>query len=234
MALLTEALLKACAGKRDVELYLERDDGVVAPVPIERYVGRGDLPELERAALARARGRVCDAGCAAGRHALSLLDRGLEVVAVDIDPGLVELSRRLGVPDVHLADLASAKPPGGPFDCILLLDNGLGMAGRHANLAPFLAGLASTLASGGEILTLSVDLTQSDDPKHRRHGRTEGGRLGEQRLRLVSHERVGPWFDWIQPSPVVLAQAATSAQLACEVLAHSAGGAYLARLAASL
>ena len=73
---------------------------------------------------------VLDAGCGTGRVAIELARRGLEVVGVDADPGMLSAARAKA-PDVEwiLADLADFElaAPDGPgvrqFDCAVMAGN---------------------------------------------------------------------------------------------------------------
>ena len=74
-------------GKGGVEV-VERDDGYVSVSggPALYFLGYDRWPEEEREAIAFATGRVLDVGCGAGRHALHLQARGLDVVGIDNSP----------------------------------------------------------------------------------------------------------------------------------------------------
>ncbi len=93
---------------------------------------------------------VLDAGCGTGRVAIELADRGLAVVGVDADPGMLASARakapELDWIEADLADLGAALP--GDFDLILLAGNVMiflepGSEGR------VLAGLATRLRPAG-------------------------------------------------------------------------------------
>ena len=116
-----------------------------------------DMSGLEREALRLCRGRVLDVGAGAGCHSLALQSAGQTVTAVDISPHSVETMRRRGVRDVRLADFF-ADEVGGPYDTLLFLMNGLGLAGTLAALPRLLERCAVLLAPGGQILADSSDL----------------------------------------------------------------------------
>ena len=67
---------------------VERDDDFIAANrgPLNYFEPYRRWPSHQRLALRLARGRVLDVGCGAGRVALHLQERGLDVVAVDISP----------------------------------------------------------------------------------------------------------------------------------------------------
>lgn len=73
---------------------------------------------------------VLDAGCGTGRVAIELARRGLEVVGVDADPGMLSAARAKA-PELEwiVADLSDFElpPPDGPgarrFDCAVMAGN---------------------------------------------------------------------------------------------------------------
>jgi 2-polyprenyl-3-methyl-5-hydroxy-6-metoxy-1,4-benzoquinol methylase len=73
---------------------------------------------------------VLDAGCGTGRVAIELARRGLEVVGLDADPGMLSVARAK-LPEIEwiLADLSDFElsSPDGPeprrFDCVLMAGN---------------------------------------------------------------------------------------------------------------
>src|SRR4051794_27973391 len=68
---------------------------------------------------------VLDAGCGTGRVGIELARRGIEVVGVDIDPGLLTTATNKA-PDLewHLSDLATVDL-GRTFDAIVMAGNGM-------------------------------------------------------------------------------------------------------------
>ena len=96
--------------------------------------GTGTPPLIER-------GPVLDLGAGAGRAALYLQDRGIEVTAVDSSPGAVEVCRLRGVRDVCLADLSDA-PDDRRWGAVLLLCGNLGLGGSWDGNRELLSRLA--------------------------------------------------------------------------------------------
>ncbi|MBF6613378.1 MAG: class I SAM-dependent methyltransferase [Chloroflexi bacterium] len=68
-------------------------------------------------------GSVLDAGCGTGRVAIELARRGIDVVGVDIDPGMLGAARK-NAPELewHLADIATVEL-GRRFDLIVMAGN---------------------------------------------------------------------------------------------------------------
>jgi 2-polyprenyl-3-methyl-5-hydroxy-6-metoxy-1,4-benzoquinol methylase len=95
------------------------------------------MPELEQVALQESKGKVLDVGAGAGSHALWLQENGLEVTALDISEKLVRSYEKPGVWKRQLqADFWQIQPFG-KFDTVLLLMNGIGLAGSLEQLPAF-------------------------------------------------------------------------------------------------
>lgn len=98
-------------------------------------------------------GSVLDAGCGTGRVAIELSRRGLYVVGVDMDPGMLEVARQKapGLPWIE-GDLADAEVvPDRLFDVVVMAGNVLifvapGTEGR------VVSNMAAHLAPGGRLV----------------------------------------------------------------------------------
>ena len=132
------------AGEETVEI-IERDDGWIGiSAGTDLYFSEYDAwSDSERAAVARAEGRVLDVGCGAGRHALYLQKRGHEVVGIDVSPGTVEVSRDRGV-DARPLDVAEVRElDAEPFETVVMFGNNFGLVGTRATAPRVLGGLAA-------------------------------------------------------------------------------------------
>lgn len=230
------ALLDYHRGRRNGRLEIRSDLWEDERVPVADYYrpAEASLPEIERRALARCRGRVLDGGAGAGRHALELARRGLEVVAVDVDPDAVAVARGRGVPDCRCGDLFELG--GERFDTVLLMMHGLGVVGDIAGLGRFLERLPEVLAAGGQLLCDSADLAVSVDPDDLEAFRLANGAgryAGEVRFQLAYDDLEGEWYPWLFVDPETLRLLAAAAGFATEVVARGDRGAYLARLTAA-
>jgi SAM-dependent methyltransferase len=90
-----------------------------------------DWFEREKKAVCLAKGKVLDIGCAAGRHALYLQERGHQVVAIDNSPLAIDVCRRRGVRDARLLSVTNLSFRLGVFDTILMLGNNFGLLGNR-------------------------------------------------------------------------------------------------------
>jgi len=68
-----------------------------------------DMPVLEQMALDLSKGKVLDLGCGAGSHALYLEQKNLEIKAIDISPGAIEVCKLRGVKNAVHQDLWNLK-----------------------------------------------------------------------------------------------------------------------------
>ena len=204
--------------------------------PVEEFYRPDDfeLPELELRAISLCRGKVLDLGAGAGRHALELQRRGLEVTALDIASEAVEVMRERGVRDARTGDLDTLT--GGPFDTILLLMHGIGLAGTLAGLRAFFKRAGPHLAERGQIVCDSADLSlvmPSQWESHNRHRDDQDRYLGEVDFRLSYEGHEGLPYPWLFVDPETLGSIADSAGFECQVVARGARGAFLASLTRS-
>lgn len=165
-------------------------------IPVEVLFRNFDeMPELEQMALAACKGKILDVGAGAGTHALHLMDQGFAVTAIDISPGAVTYMKanQINARQVDFFELKDEK-----FDTILLLMNGIGIAGTLANLAHTLTHAKSLLNPGGIILCDSSDIKFLYEE--------EDGSLwldlnkdyyGNFRFQMSYAKETGTWFDWL-------------------------------------
>ena len=64
-----------------------------------------EMPKLEQKALQLAKGKVLDVGCGSGSHSLYLQSKGIDVKAIDISKGAIEVTKLRGVLNSELKDV---------------------------------------------------------------------------------------------------------------------------------
>src|SRR4051812_24437290 len=92
--------------KRPPPLLVRDEDGSADEMLPEVYFRSFTrMPALEKTAVLACRGRVLEIGAGAGSHALLLQEQGLDVTALDISAGAVEVMRARGVRQAVCADI---------------------------------------------------------------------------------------------------------------------------------
>ncbi len=213
----------------DILTFSSLDEEDVIPLP---YLFRnfGQMPELEQKALQMTKGKVLDVGCGAGNHALYLQEKGFDVTALDTSKGAIEVSQKRGVSKTVNASILDYAENG--FDTLLLLMNGIGLAGTLENLDVFLQHLMSLLNPDGQILLDSSDIIYMFDEDE------DGGRwipsnfkyYGEVTFEMQYKNLKTDPFPWLFLDFHTLQNACFANNLACELVSLGPHYDYLAKL----
>lgn len=169
-------------------------DDDIMPVP---YLFRtfDEMPKIEQHALSLCKGEVLEVGAATGCHSKYLKDKQFSTLSIDTSQGSVDYLNSQGLPSKKIAFLDYNEKK---FDTILILMNGLGLAGKLENVTTFLQHAKSLLKEGGTIITDSTDIRYlyEDD---------EGGVWmdlnsqypGEMEFKMDYKEHSSEWFPWV-------------------------------------
>jgi len=213
----------------DIKTFSSLDEEDVIPVP---YLFREfkDMPEIEQKALKLARGKVLDIGCGAGSHALYLQKKGLEVTALDNSEGCIAVTKERGVQKAVLSNILDYSEE--PFDTLLLLMNGIGLAGTLGGLTSFLRHLASLLKQNGQILLDSSDIIYMfDEDEDGGYWIPDNGKYyGEVTFSMQYKDLKSEPFDWIYLDYNTLQNACWANGLECELIILGEHYDYLAKL----
>jgi SAM-dependent methyltransferase len=178
---------------------IERSDGFIDCGDPLRYFAAEPWTEAEAVALREARGRVLDVGAGAGRLALYLQSRGLEVMALDISRLAVEVCIRRGVRQTFVGsaeDLARQGAAG--FDTILLAGGNLGLIRDPDYAMTFMGALASLARPGATVIGNGMDPYRTQDPDHLAYhaaNRALGRAPGQLTIRVRHRRHATDWFD---------------------------------------
>lgn len=201
-------------------------DDDVLPIP---YLFRtyDMMPEIEQKALDLCKGTVLDVGAAAGCHTHVLLERGFDVTAIDTSKGAVDhlLSQNIKAKHISFLDCQTQ------FDTLLILMNGVGIAGTVNQLPAFLNQIKKLLKPNGVALCDSTGLTylyQEDDGSM--WVDLNGSYFGEMQFKMDYKGVESEWFNWLYIEFDLLKQHATEAGLNCELIAEGESNNYLVSL----
>ena len=207
-----KAILEYAHDRRPADIIVMSDICDDDIIPLEVLFRKYDeMPEIEQLALSRTTGKVLDVGAGAGVHAQWLSDNGMDVTCIDISPGAVEHLKdmELKAENINFFDLTDRK-----FDTVLMLMNGLGIAGKLSNLERTLEHAKSLLNNGGKILCDSSDikyLYEDEDGSLWVDLNTEY--YGNFRFQMKYKKEKGPWFNWLYVDFDSLFQAAKNVGL---------------------
>jgi hypothetical protein len=183
---------------------VERDDGLINPNggPALYFAPYRKWHPLERKAIRFAKGRILDIGCGAGRHALYLQDKGLDVLGIDNSPLAVEVARRRGLKKAEVVSINTISKSLGFFDTILLLGGNFGLLGNPKRAKHILKRMYGMTSEKARILTASADPRTTKDTDHLAYHAAniaEGKLPGQMRLRVRYGRYATPWieFFWV-------------------------------------
>lgn len=188
-----------------------------------------EMPELEKAALRKCKGKILDVGAAAGCHALLLQKKGFNVTALEKSELSVEAMKKQGIVKVVHADILDYDEQ--QFNTILLLMNGAGIGQTMDGLRKLLLHLKTLLLDDGQILIDSSDIKYLFEE--------EDGSMwidlanekyyGEMSYE-VNYKKSSSKFDWLFIDFENLTKIASLAGLTCTMIAEGKHHDFLAQL----
>lgn len=215
----------------DINLKVHSDCSSEETLPAEIFFRNYDsLPELERYALDLCQGRTLDVGAGAGCHSMILQERGLEVMAVDVARDAVEVIKERGLRQVLAVDINRWEPEE-KFDTVLMLMNGIGLAGNLDGLKDFLVRAKGLSAPNGQLLLDSTDFTLFPEfMKSWGAAQIKRGRyFGEVEYRLEYKGQLSEAYSWLFVDQKTLEEYALEAGWFSQIIFEEEGQ-YLARL----
>ena len=216
----------------DAREIIERDDGLfnISPGPALYFAPFDVWPAIEQRVMGFVRGRVLDVGCGAGRHALYLQGRNLEVLGVDNSPLCLEVCRQRGVRQLLGYSITQLSARLGVFDTILMLGNNFCLVGNPRRARWLLRRFAAMTASSGRILAGVRNPYLTAEPEHLEyHARNrDRGRLsGQARIRVRYKKAVTPWIEFLMLSPDELGALVKDTHWQITTLLEDPGGNYV-------
>lgn len=188
-----------------------------------------DMPDLEKMALKKCRGKILDVGAAAGCHSLYLQKKGYNITALEKSELSVEIMKKRGIVKVVLADIFEYDTK--QYDTILLLMNGAGIGGTLSRLKNLLLHLKNLLHEGGQILIDSSDikyLFEEEDgsvwidlANDKYYGEMEYD---------ISYKKTNAKFEWLFIDYEKLREISEALGMQCNLLLNGKNQDYLAQL----
>lgn len=219
-------------GNKNVKIVFNRDDGLREEAPINFYFrNQNNFTSLEKLANKLCQGRVLDIGAGVGPHSLSLQNRGLDVLAIDISPHACEIMKNRGVQNVMcltVYDLKKVK-----FDTILLMGRSIGFVEDLSGLKKFLNYCKDLLNPEGIILLDSIDVQKTTNQIHLAYHKKNlelGRYFGEIRIQIEYKGQLGERIQILHVDPRTLMASANGVGWSCEILLKEKNGAYLAKI----
>ena len=170
------------------------DDDVISSAYLHRSYN--DMPKIEQLALEQCRGKILDVGAGAGSHAQHLMENGASVLCIDTSPLSVSYMKQ---ENIHAECINFFNfDPTEKFDTLLMLMNGIGIAGKLSNLEYTLIKANRLLSTGGKLICDSTDVSYiyEDD---------EGGMwvdlnteyYGNFNFQMSYKKHTSEWFNWL-------------------------------------
>jgi SAM-dependent methyltransferase len=217
---LTDYYHKTSTGR----LWVHNKYGPKEEMPVDVYFrAMEDMPELEWAALHQCKGRILDIGAGAGSHALALQQMGLDITALDISPKAAFVMEQRGVKNVIRKDFYELE--GETFDTLLLLMNGIGLAGTLIGLRQFLTHAAALISAGGQLIFDSSDIAymyEGKIPDMKEY-------YGEIQYQYEYRKQRSDWFKWLFIDRKTLTETAASMGWRTELLFEDEWDQYLVK-----
>ena len=200
-------LLAHYRSKEEMAEIIEREDDFIAlgSDPSQYLSEYRKWSAAEKQAIKHARGRVLDIGCGAGRHALHLQDKGLEVTGIDTSPGAIKVCKMRGVKKAMLRpieEISKFRPSS--FETVLMMGNNFGLVGDPVKVGRVLRDLARITSDDGRIIAATLNPYGTRNPEHLRYHRfnkSRGRWPGQITMRVRFGSLIGAWFDYLFVSP---------------------------------
>lgn len=185
-------------GKQPEDVIVESDILADDPFPID-YLFRtyDDFSSLEKSAMKMCKGKILDVGAGAGPHSKYLIEKGFEVSTIESSPNTHRyLKKALPQANHYFGEILDFNAK--TFDTILLLMNGIGIAGTAKQVPSFLEHLAQLLNDGGSIICESTDVfdiyTHEDGSFWLD---LNSNYYGDFKFSMKYKDIKGDWFDWV-------------------------------------
>ena len=189
----------------EVREIIEREDGYIDATegPSQYLSEYKDWPQHEKKAIKFARGKVLDIGSGAGRHAIYLQNKGLDVMGIDNSPMALKVAKERGLKKTKLLSITQITSRLGQFNTITMLGHNFGLFSNFKRARWLLKRFHSITTEDARIITETLDIYQTEKPEHlwyQEHNRKRGKMSGQMKLRVRYKEFINPWFEYLMVS----------------------------------
>ncbi|WP_068472828.1 class I SAM-dependent methyltransferase [Saccharicrinis aurantiacus] len=152
------ACLDYISGTKNAEIIVQSNITEDDILPVE-YLFRpfNQMPDIEKKALTISKGKILDVGAGAGSHALYLQQINKDVTANEISENACRVMQQRGIKNIIHNDFFQL-PTDTKYDTILMLMNGIGIAGDIDGLKIFFDKCKELLSPIGSVIIDSSDL----------------------------------------------------------------------------
>ncbi len=206
-------------------LILHNDYGKPEKMPKEVFfLDYEELTDLEIYALSMCRGKILDVGAGAGRHVLPL-QKTNETAALEISPLCNQIMAERGVKNIIEEDIFTFEAEQ-KYDTILMLMNGIGLAGSLDGVITLLKKYKQILAENGQVLFDSSDISYL----YRDTFFPQDRYFGEVVYQYEYKKERGDEFNWIYIDKKTMTKIASQVGFHCQIIYQGNSDQYLARL----
>lgn len=206
-------------------LWLHNSYGDPEEMPADIFFrDQSEMPDLELCALKNCRGEILDIGAGVGSHTLELQRSDFDISALEISTVACTIMRERGVKQIINKDFFDFQAK--KYDTLLLLMNGIGLAGNIEKLPVLLNRCKKLLKKGGQIIFDSSDIsylysdTSFPTKKY----------FGEISYQYEYKGVKGDWFDWVYIDSSLMAAISLDIGFNYETIFEDGHDQYLARL----
>lgn len=200
-------LLDEYLGNKKTSEIIERDDNLIGSGSDEGlyFTEYEQWSDIERQAIEKARGKILDIGCGAGRHSLYLQNKGFDVTGIDNSPGAIKVCKLRSLKKAVVRPIEEIdKFPKDSFETIIMLGNNFGLFGSRKKIKLILQKMFRITTPNAQIIAGTLNPYKTDDINHLQYHKRNlrRGRMGGQiRMRVRYGKIIGEWFDYLFVSP---------------------------------
>jgi len=210
---------------KPARLWIHNQYGPKEEMPVAAYFRNGNqMPPLEHAALQLCRGSILDIGAGAGSHALWLQQQTNNITALEISEQSCDVMKQRGVQNIVQQDIFHYTAA--QHDTLLLLMNGIGLAGTLNGLRKLLQHATTLLKPGGQLIFDSSDVAYV----YKDHFPDLKNYYGEIAYRYQYKGKKTDWFNWLYIDRYTLSSLVASEGWREEFITEDENGQYLVKL----